>query len=108
MVLCTAGDCEHVAHVLCIAPLFTSSSELLPEAGHCPRCDTRIIWGELIRGCFARKEGSEAEQQDIQKALERALKKGRRKKVDVIEESSSQAISELSLESPTKRSKSAK
>jgi len=106
--LCPAGDCTYVAHLLCIAPLCTPPTELLPKAGQCPDCDTRIIWGEVIRGSYARRERSEAEQEDLKKAQDRALRKGRRKKVDQGDESSSQAISELSLDSPTKRSKSEK
>jgi len=106
--LCPAGDCTYVAHLLCIAPLCTRPTDLLPKVGQCPGCDTRITWGEVIRGSYARRERSEAEQEELQKEQDRALRKGRRKKVDKGDESSSQAISELSLDSPTKRSKSEK
>jgi hypothetical protein len=60
----------------------------------------------VIRGCYARKEGAEREQEDIVKQKMRALRKTRRKKADDVEEESSQAISELSLVSPTKRIRS--
>jgi hypothetical protein len=106
--LCPADDCHFVTHLLCIAPLCTPPTELLPKTGQCPKCDTRIIWGEVIRGSYTRKERSEAEQEELQKAQDRVLRKSRRKKVDKGDESSSQAISELSLDSPTKRSKSEK
>lgn len=66
------------------------------------------MWGEIIRGCYARRERSEAEQNDLQKAQNRTLRKGRRKKVETGDESSSQALSELSLDSPTKRSRMGK
>lgn len=81
----------------------TTHNEVLPKTGQCPGCDTRIIWGEVIRGCYARRERSEAEQEDRHKAQEKAVRKARRKKGNVVDENPSQAVSELSLESPTKR-----
>ena len=103
MTLCPASGCDYVAHVLCIAPLFALPTDLLPKSGQCPGCDARIIWGDVIRGCYTRRERTEAEEEDLNKAQQRALRKERRKKGEVVDESSSQAISELSLESPTKR-----
>jgi structure-specific endonuclease subunit SLX1 len=103
--LCPEGDCQYTAHLLCIAPLFTPPTSILPKRGQCPGCDIVVDWGKVIRGCYARKERSEQEQEDIRKQEERQLQKARRKKANVADGGSSQAISELRLESPTKRSR---
>lgn len=103
--LCPEEYCRYVAHLLCVAPLFTPPSDILPKRGRCPSCDDPVDWGKVVRGCYARKEGSEQEQAEIEKQKARQLQKGRRKKAIVADGGSSTAISKLSLESPTKRSR---
>jgi structure-specific endonuclease subunit SLX1 len=36
------------------------SEGILPGSGRCPSCHGRIEWGQVIRGCYARKAEVEA------------------------------------------------
>ncbi|PIL28766.1 hypothetical protein GSI_08810 [Ganoderma sinense ZZ0214-1] len=45
----------------------SSSSDIIPRGGHCASCNDYILWGDLVRGCYRRREGGvtpEVEQDD--------------------------------------------
>ncbi|KAH9924972.1 uncharacterized protein BXZ73DRAFT_23567, partial [Epithele typhae] len=64
--LCTAPSCDAVFHLSCLSRRFldtdkssaaTSSPPLIPRGGECPSCGAYTLWGDIIRGCFRRREG---------------------------------------------------
>ncbi len=46
-------NCDVITHTVCLAEHFKQSEEikehLLPVSGHCPKCDTHMMWGDLIK-----------------------------------------------------------
>lgn len=66
----------------------------------------------MIRGCYARKEGTERELEERQKESAKALRGKKKKKLimseDEVNRDPSSGMSSLSLASPTKRVRSAK
>ncbi|KAJ9118338.1 hypothetical protein QFC22_004254 [Naganishia vaughanmartiniae] len=48
---------------------------LLPKNGTCPSCATRLEWGEIIRGCYARRDGEIDSVGSIEKETIKAAKK---------------------------------
>ena len=65
--LCPSGDCKAVSHLSCLATDFLSSdssgsSELLPRGGNCKSCQSYVLWGDVIRGCYRRRQGGKAPQ----------------------------------------------
>ena len=54
MVTCIKKNCHLMAHMICLAKIFTKNKYFLPIAGECPACKTSVLWGVLIRkklGC---------------------------------------------------------
>lgn len=41
--------CKIPFHIICLATVFLEAGEFIPIDGNCPRCHTRLLWGELIR-----------------------------------------------------------
>lgn len=58
---CTCLDCGAHAHLVCLAKSFfeckseTSSDELIPEKGKCPRCDRMQTWGDVLKARAVKK-----------------------------------------------------
>ncbi|CAF4801233.1 unnamed protein product [Pieris macdunnoughi] len=46
---CVNEKCNLVAHLACLADLFLSPGEYVPIEGSCPKCNTILKWGVLIR-----------------------------------------------------------
>jgi hypothetical protein len=92
-----------------MAPLYTTPGELLPRSGRCPQCGHHSQWGEVIRSCYARKEGHEREKEQAKKeelrVTRRARRKGRGGVTEEVSDQSGLALESLSLESPTKRAR---
>ncbi|XP_035225904.1 structure-specific endonuclease subunit slx1-like [Stegodyphus dumicola] len=62
--VCFSRNCAEIFHVLCLGRHFISSNEdpnfLLPIEISCPKCNVRILWGNVIRyasGCFRESPG---------------------------------------------------
>ena len=63
--LCPSGNCKAISHLSCLATDFLSSdssqpSELLPRGGNCKSCESYVLWGDVIRGCYRRHQGGKA------------------------------------------------
>ncbi|XP_076646387.1 structure-specific endonuclease subunit SLX1 isoform X1 [Halictus rubicundus] len=55
LVHCIKPSCLLVAHLICLANLFSKGAMILPIEGICPVCHTNVLWGDLIRkkiGCY--------------------------------------------------------
>ena len=63
-----------MSHLSCLSRDFlareassSSDSDIIPRGGHCSSCNGYVLWGDVIRGCYRRREGGatpEAEQDD--------------------------------------------
>ena len=72
--LCPTTTCLAVSHLSCLSRHFlaneassSSNADIIPRGGWCDSCDAYILWGDVIRGCYRRREGGvtlEAEQDD--------------------------------------------
>lgn len=53
-VLCISPHCKLVAHLKCLAKLCLEPGHYVPIKGECPICETKFLWGDIIRkkkGC---------------------------------------------------------
>ncbi|KAJ9099948.1 hypothetical protein QFC21_003956 [Naganishia friedmannii] len=90
----TTLECHGLYHLQCLAPHFlrtemhtpppvTASTAdtpiaprfLLPKNGTCPSCETRLEWGQVIRGCYARRDGEIGSVESIEKETIKAAKR---------------------------------
>ncbi|KAH9903301.1 hypothetical protein C8Q73DRAFT_46632 [Cubamyces lactineus] len=60
--LCPADACRAVSHLACLSRRFleeqpSSSSDIIPRGGTCAECQTYVLWGDVIRGCYRRHKG---------------------------------------------------
>ncbi|KAI1786373.1 hypothetical protein LXA43DRAFT_59068 [Ganoderma leucocontextum] len=72
--LCPTTSCTAVSHLTCLSRHFlaieassSSNSDIIPRGGRCASCNAYILWGDVVRGCYRRREGGvnpEAEQDD--------------------------------------------
>ncbi|KAM5546135.1 hypothetical protein V8D89_000261 [Ganoderma adspersum] len=72
--LCPTASCTAVSHLSCLSRHFlaneassSSSSDIIPRGGYCSSCNGYVLWGDVVRGCYRRREGGatpEAEQDD--------------------------------------------
>ncbi|KDQ09537.1 hypothetical protein BOTBODRAFT_524952 [Botryobasidium botryosum FD-172 SS1] len=58
--LCTHTNCTAVSHTSCLARDFLSSSPpdertVVPRGGNCRACKEYVLWGDIIRGCYRRR-----------------------------------------------------
>lgn len=54
-VACIKPNCLLIAHLICLAKVFSKDKMILPIEGTCPTCKTSVLWGDLIRkknGCY--------------------------------------------------------
>lgn len=109
--MCTSTSCSRMCHVSCLGDRYVGRHSLVPTGGECPSCGSYERWGEVIRGCYARKDGTERETDIRRKQLLKSTR-GRRKKAvvggDETENAPSSSMSSLSLASPTKKSRRGK
>ncbi|WVQ80842.1 hypothetical protein IAT38_002949 [Cryptococcus sp. DSM 104549] len=90
-------DCLSISHLACLAKRFLSqsapSTHLLPHAGSCPGCHSELEWGQIIRACFARKEGESREQEEREKAARKSKRRGKKTERAGREESAGDVVS---------------
>ncbi|KAI0357682.1 hypothetical protein OH77DRAFT_1494598 [Trametes cingulata] len=61
--LCPQSKCTAVSHLACLSRHFLSSgpsastSDIIPRGGTCNECHTYILWGDVVRGCYRRRQG---------------------------------------------------
>ena len=58
-----------VSHLSCLSRQFlahevASTSDIIPRGGQCDTCNTYILWGDIIRGCYRRREGGATPEAD--------------------------------------------
>ena len=66
--ICPHNRCQSLSHVACIAKSFSESSTtgtIVPERGHCPSCQSSLLWVDLMREVTLRTRG----QKEIKKLL---------------------------------------
>lgn len=82
----SAHECHATFHLPCLAGHFLPSDPdtsspapvprpLLPKTGTCPSCSTPLEWGQVIRGCYTRRDGERDAVVDTEKEASRAAKK---------------------------------
>ncbi|EJU06070.1 hypothetical protein DACRYDRAFT_112852 [Dacryopinax primogenitus] len=54
--ICPSGSCNSIAHLLCLGREFARSEGegLLPRQGVCNACGEKMLWGDVVRGCYHR------------------------------------------------------
>lgn len=55
---CLLKDCSMQAHTICLAKHFlgNETSHIVPIEGTCPKCETSLLWGDVVRkkkGCYS-------------------------------------------------------
>ena len=65
--LCPAPSCTAISHLSCLSRRFLEeeasssrskgASDIIPRGGTCQSCGTYTLWGDVIRGCYRRREG---------------------------------------------------
>ncbi|KAK0083326.1 hypothetical protein PV325_008963 [Microctonus aethiopoides] len=53
-IMCSKENCKLIAHLICLANVFRIDKKIIPINGICPSCNTKVLWGDLIRkklGC---------------------------------------------------------
>ncbi|KAF9497313.1 hypothetical protein BDN71DRAFT_626328 [Pleurotus eryngii] len=59
--LCPQPSCNGVAHLLCLSQTFLVQQNdrpgFVPRGGTCNSCNTYVLWGDIIRGCYRRSTG---------------------------------------------------
>lgn len=46
---CINARCKLVSHLQCLAKICLQEGHYIPTLGVCPLCETKILWGDLIR-----------------------------------------------------------
>lgn len=113
--LCHHELCSSVSHLNCLADQFIQDqsrdevnvTSIVPRGGNCPSCHTYTLWGDIIRGCYRRSNGSSDATDDFDQELleadatQSALLENELGGLD-------EMLSGLTLDTPGKRSKAAK
>lgn len=62
--LCPAPSCTATSHLSCLCSDFLKHEHtspegpaIVPRGGECRSCQTYVLWGDVIRGCYRRKGG---------------------------------------------------
>ena len=77
MALCPASSCTAVSHLSCLSRRFldaqpaSSSADIIPRGGTCKSCNNYILWGDVIRGCYRRREGGVVPDAELEDADDR-------------------------------------
>ena len=81
--LCPTADCSMVSHVDCLSAHFlreeSSNNQLLPTAGSCPRCHTKLHWSDLVKELSLRMRG----QDEIEALYKQRRARSKKSKHDV-------------------------
>lgn len=71
---CVNSYCDFTSHISCLAKIFLENDEYIPIEGHCPSCNRKVLWGDLIRklkGCQVQNDnGDDLEDSDKDESLE--------------------------------------
>ncbi|KAI0445064.1 GIY-YIG catalytic domain-containing protein [Xylaria telfairii] len=76
---CPNTGCEGTGHVSCWSRHFLGSDagdDIIPISGRCPKCDGKVIWGDMMKEMSLRLRGK--------KEVDKLLKKPRKKRSPVI------------------------
>lgn len=68
--ICPQADCQSCHHMVCLSNHFLdagSTSSIVPTGGHCPDCNTRLSWAELMKEMTLRVRG----EKEVLKLLKR-------------------------------------
>lgn len=53
--------CTAVSHLRCLSEDFlgnsSSQTAIIPRGGDCRSCGSHVLWGDIIRGCYRRRQG---------------------------------------------------
>ncbi len=77
MALCPSSSCTAVSHLSCLSRRFldaqpaSSSADIIPRGGTCKSCGTYVLWGDVIRGCYRRREGGVVPDAELEDADDR-------------------------------------
>ncbi|KAJ8696614.1 Slx4p interacting protein, variant 2 [Pleurotus ostreatus] len=73
--LCPQPSCNSVAHLLCLSEAFLAGQNdrpgFIPRGGTCNSCNTYVLWGDIIRGCYRRSTGAAPAPEDDDDLQER-------------------------------------
>ncbi|KDQ27950.1 hypothetical protein PLEOSDRAFT_173769 [Pleurotus ostreatus PC15] len=73
--LCPQPSCNSVAHLLCLSEAFLAGQSdrpgFIPRGGTCNSCNTYVLWGDIIRGCYRRSTGAAPAPEDDDDLQER-------------------------------------
>ncbi|RDX52473.1 hypothetical protein OH76DRAFT_160793 [Lentinus brumalis] len=75
--LCPSSSCTAVSHLSCLSRRFldaqpaSSSADIIPRGGTCKSCGTYVLWGDVIRGCYRRREGGVVPDAELEDADDR-------------------------------------
>ncbi|KZT28272.1 hypothetical protein NEOLEDRAFT_1087264 [Neolentinus lepideus HHB14362 ss-1] len=56
--LCPQDSCTAMSHLHCLAQAFISQGKqptAIPRGGSCRSCNTYVLWGDVVKGCYRRK-----------------------------------------------------
>ncbi|KAI0502962.1 hypothetical protein F5B22DRAFT_580656 [Xylaria bambusicola] len=79
---CSNSLCEGTGHISCWSRHLLGNNpgeDIIPISGHCPKCEGKVIWGDMMKEMSLRIRG--------QKEVEKMLKKRRKRKAPVTAES---------------------
>ncbi|KAI8989036.1 hypothetical protein BD414DRAFT_485778 [Trametes punicea] len=71
--LCPANACQAVSHLRCLSGHFlagqlSESSDIIPRGGRCTQCDSYVLWGDVVRGCYRRHKGGVVPENELEEA----------------------------------------
>ena len=75
--LCPTSLCTAVSHLSCLSRHFldtepySSHSDIIPRGGKCNSCHSYILWGDIIRGCYRRRDGGVTPDAELEDADDR-------------------------------------
>lgn len=75
--LCPTVSCTGVSHLSCLSRYFldtepsSSNSDIIPRGGNCKSCHSYILWGDIIRGCYRRRDGGVTPDAELEDADDR-------------------------------------
>ncbi|KAI0634373.1 hypothetical protein C8Q77DRAFT_1056180 [Trametes polyzona] len=71
--LCPTSGCTAVSHLTCLSRDFlattpSTSSDIIPRGGTCKECHSYVLWGDVIRGCYRRRQGGVTPEAELEEA----------------------------------------
>ncbi|KAI9834572.1 MAG: hypothetical protein M1819_002948 [Sarea resinae] len=91
--VCTQDHCRTASHLTCLASRFLEEEEVkgavVPTEGHCPGCQTKLRWADLVKELALRTRGEKEVAKIMKKPRERRTKTGAKKKASVTQHTDS-------------------